>query len=260
VTAAKKTAQPGVGAWASAEGKGLEAEPRAYLRMAAILKKRILDGGCKCGDKLPAEAALSREYGLALMTVRQAVGVLAEQGLVERVPGRGTYVRELSWSRAPFYIDGLVEAVRSSQARVTIIKSEVRKANAQVAARLGLELGDSVIFLRRHVKREEETLLVQEGYLLLDPLRPVVEAELEATYLTGLFTGSGEGLIKKAVLSITPVVLSKGDALVLGREAGAAAFNLEYCFYDAALAPLATGRFVTSENQLKLVAQTGLSG
>ncbi|MGL4208332.1 MAG: GntR family transcriptional regulator [Candidatus Adiutrix sp.] len=238
--------------------KNDQSEYHAYLQLAETLKTRILDGGYKCGDKIPSEAALSREYGLALMTVRQAVGVLAEQGLLARIPGRGTYVRELSWSGAPFYIDGLVEAVRAKQTKVTIIKSEVRKASGLVAFRLGVELGDSVIFLRRHIEGEEGTLLVQEGYLLLDPHRPVVEAELEATYLTGLFTGSGEGLIKKAVLSITPLVLSAEDAKVLGREPQTAAFNLEYCFYDATLAPLATGRFITPEDQLKLVAQTGI--
>ena len=232
---------------------------RAYLALAEIIKTRILDGDYRCGEKIPSEAALSREHGLALMTVRQAVGVLVEHGLLERVPGRGTFVKELSWSGAPFFIDGLVETVRAKQTRVNIIHSEVRRANARVAADLGVELGDSVIFLRRHIVGEEKVLLIQEGFLLLDPKRPVVEAELEATYVTGLFTGSGQGLIKRAALSITPALLSDEDAQTLGRPLGSVGFKLEYSFFDAALAPLATGWFIAPEDQLKLSAQIGIS-
>ncbi len=231
---------------------------RAYLQLAEILKQRILSGVYRCGEKIPSEAALSRENSLALMTVRQAVGVLVDRGLLERMPGRGTYVKELSWSGAPFFINGLVETVRARQTKVNIIKSEVRRANARVAAQLGIELGDSVIFLRRHIAAGEDILLVQEGYLLLDPSRPVVEAELEATYLTGLFTGSGQGLIKRAALSITPVLLADEDAQVLNRPLGSVGFKLEYSFFDAALAPLAAGCFIAPEDQLKLSAETGI--
>lgn len=232
---------------------------RAYLQLADLLKERILDGVYRCGEKIPSEAALSREHGLALMTVRQAVGVLVERGLLDRVPGRGTYVKELSWSGAPFFIDGLVETVRAQQTKVTIIKSEVIRANAQVASLLRVELGDSVIFLRRHIMAEEEVLLVQEGYLLLDPRRPVVEAELEATYLTGLFTGSGQGIIKRAALSISPVLLSEEDARTLGRELGSVGFRLDYTFFDATVTPMAAGRFFAPEDKLKLTAQIGIS-
>lgn len=151
----------------SSKGNGAAEGGRAYLRLAEILKDRIIEGSYHCGQKIPSEAALSREHGLALMTVRQAVGVLVERGLLERLPGRGTYVKELSWSGAPFFIDGLVNLVRAPETRVTIIKSEVRRAKAEVAAKLGLELGESVIFLRRHIMADEEVLLVQEGLSLI---------------------------------------------------------------------------------------------
>ena len=234
-------------------------EGPVYLRLAEIIKQHILSGVYPCSKKIPSEMALSREHGLALMTVRQAVGVLVEHGLLERVPGRGTFVKELTWSGAPFFIDSLVETVRAKQTKVNIIKSEVHRASVKVAAQLGVEVGDSVIFLRRHITGEEGVLLIQEGYLLLDPKRPVVEAELEATYITGLFTGSGEGLIKRAMLSISPVILTEEDAAAFCLGSPTVGFRLDYSFFDAALSPLAVGCFVSPADRLTLKAEIGIN-
>ena len=61
-----------------------------YMQLAAILRRRI-DGG-EITARLPGEKSLQQEFGLALATVRKAVKVLRDEGLVRTVPGWGTYV------------------------------------------------------------------------------------------------------------------------------------------------------------------------
>jgi GntR family transcriptional regulator len=63
-----------------------------YLQLAAILRARIRDGTYPPGRKIPAIIELEDESGLSTMTVRRAVAVLADEGLVRTVPGRGTFV------------------------------------------------------------------------------------------------------------------------------------------------------------------------
>ncbi len=63
-----------------------------YAQLQAILKQRILSGGLKPGERIPGERQLAEDFGLALMTVRQAVGLLVQEGFLERRHGRGTYV------------------------------------------------------------------------------------------------------------------------------------------------------------------------
>jgi DNA-binding GntR family transcriptional regulator len=63
-----------------------------YLQLARILRERIRDGTYPPGRKIPPLTALQEEFGLSDMTVRRAVGVLAAEGLLEKVPGRGTFV------------------------------------------------------------------------------------------------------------------------------------------------------------------------
>jgi DNA-binding GntR family transcriptional regulator len=63
----------------------------AYLQVADDLAARIGRGELK--GRMPAERDLAAEYGVAYGTIRRAMEVLRERGLVESVHGRGTFVR-----------------------------------------------------------------------------------------------------------------------------------------------------------------------
>ena len=63
-----------------------------YLQLAAILREAIRSGEIGPRRPLPSMTALHQEYGLARGTIRKAVGVLADEGLVRIRPGWGTFV------------------------------------------------------------------------------------------------------------------------------------------------------------------------
>ncbi len=65
-----------------------------YFLIYEQLKERIASGEWRPGDRLPNEWELARRYGVAYMTVRQAMGKLAAEGYVYRAKGRGTFVAE----------------------------------------------------------------------------------------------------------------------------------------------------------------------
>jgi DNA-binding GntR family transcriptional regulator len=62
----------------------------AYVQLADDIAWRITIGEFTC--RLPAERALAEEYEVAYVTVRQAMGVLRERGLIRTRAGHGTYV------------------------------------------------------------------------------------------------------------------------------------------------------------------------
>ena len=68
-----------------------ERQPK-YLRIYTELRDRIIGGQWPAGSSLPAQRELADEFGVSMMTLRQALQLLADEGLVGTRHGLGTYV------------------------------------------------------------------------------------------------------------------------------------------------------------------------
>ncbi len=64
-----------------------------YQQLAAILRAKIEAGEFAPGRAIPSENRLMQEYEVARDTARKAIAILADEGLVEIVRGRGVFVR-----------------------------------------------------------------------------------------------------------------------------------------------------------------------
>jgi GntR family transcriptional regulator len=63
-----------------------------YVQLAALIRDRITSGELPAGSRLPTMTALSITHGVAEMTVRKALRVLADEGVIITRPGRGVFV------------------------------------------------------------------------------------------------------------------------------------------------------------------------
>ncbi len=71
---------------------GSESDPRAYIRLAAVLSQAIADGTYPPGTPTPSITTLSQRYGHARQTCAKALRLLVDEGLLIRYPGLGYYV------------------------------------------------------------------------------------------------------------------------------------------------------------------------
>lgn len=69
-----------------------DAAEYVYVQLADDLAKRIERREFPVGARLPSEAELARDYGTAKMTVRRALEILRERGLIRTLHGRGSVV------------------------------------------------------------------------------------------------------------------------------------------------------------------------
>ncbi|MCC3774081.1 GntR family transcriptional regulator [Streptomyces sp. UNOB3_S3] len=67
---------------------------KAYERIADDIREQIRAGQLPPGDRLPAESALAEQYGRSVPTIREALRLLRDEGLIEKQHGRGTFVRQ----------------------------------------------------------------------------------------------------------------------------------------------------------------------
>ena len=71
---------------------GDESDPRAYIRLAAELRRAIPEGKYPPGSPTPSITTLSQQYGHARQTCAKALRMLVDEGLLIRYPGLGYYV------------------------------------------------------------------------------------------------------------------------------------------------------------------------
>jgi GntR family transcriptional regulator len=65
-----------------------------YTQLADILREMIKSGELQPRSLLPSESYLQQEQGVSRGTVRMAISILRDEGLVVTISGRGTFVRE----------------------------------------------------------------------------------------------------------------------------------------------------------------------
>jgi DNA-binding GntR family transcriptional regulator len=106
--------------------------PAKYREIADYLRAEITEGRLKPGDKLPGQAVLMREFGVAMATVVRALDELRKEGRVETQPGIGTTVLEppKPGPDVPAELAGL-------RSEVAELREQGRAPDAELLERLG---------------------------------------------------------------------------------------------------------------------------
>jgi GntR family transcriptional regulator len=222
------------------------------------LSDEIADGVYRPGDRLPSEAQLRDRFGVSGMTVRRAVNILVDRGLVTAAQGKGTFVRGLDMSEALFTLTERVDAgVDGTDHEVQLLGAAIREADEEVAARLDLKPGESVVYLKRLVLDDAGPLVCNREYLTYDPRKATVEAELQITSLHGLLRGTlGSGL-RRGDLTVEAVAVGEEDAELLGLRVGQPGLRLEHQLFDFDDRPVAWGWFTWRPDRVRLISRIG---
>lgn len=137
-----------------------------YAQLADLFRGRIARGVWPQGATLPSIEDLMREFDVARVTVRQAVNLLAKEGLLSPERGRGTFVsrapEQARWLRLGMTLQDLAEVYRNDRPQLTLIEQ------AAAAPRLEPEDGrpaQRYHFMRRVHSRNGERYCVISIYL-----------------------------------------------------------------------------------------------
>lgn len=229
-----------------------------YVQMVNILKKAIAAGVFRPGEKLPSESQLCERFDVSPMTVRRVLNILDEQGIVNGVQGKGTFVNKIQISSACFELGELEKIFESGENEIRLLNTGIIEAGRERADKLEVQEDESLVSLERIIFRAGAPLIYHREYLLYDPTRPLVESELEVTSLRGLFTGSGTSEVKDGELELKAVNLTEEVAKKMQCEPGLASFKLEHLLYDFEDSPVSWGSFYMPGDEISFRTAMGV--
>jgi GntR family transcriptional regulator len=229
----------------------------AYLHIARTLAERVNSGEYPAGGRLPSGSELRAEFGVSPMTVRRALSLLEQQGLVTGVKGRGVYARCRDLADSVFRLDSLSGEWLDESAEIRILSATMTRAGEHVAGMLHVGPGQKVIHLRRVVVSNGVPAMYHTEFIIYDPRRPLVESQLQLTSLHAFLDSGGAQRFPRGELTVTAVKLDAESAQVLGETEGDLALCLEHLFQERDRTPVSWGRFLLRAELFRLRARLG---
>ena len=152
-----------------------------YGKLALALRDRILQGEWGPGEVIPAESTLAQSYGVALGTIRQALALLVEDGVLQRRHGKGTFVTKGvdGASMMRFFRFRGVDDASSEAPQSRILSSRLRTATAQEATVFGATKGAQVLQLERLRSLGSEPCLLETIVLPLPLFGKLVDSHTD---------------------------------------------------------------------------------
>src|SRR5688500_2160603 len=131
-----------------------------YYQLKEILRERIRTGEWAPGALIPSERELCERYGISRMTARQSVTALANEGLLYREQGKGTYVGRPKIPQQLLRLTGFTEDMKAREQRpgAMVLTAEMWPAADATAERLRVRLGQPVFRVRRLRLADSEPL------------------------------------------------------------------------------------------------------
>jgi GntR family transcriptional regulator len=206
-----------------------------YINIRDDLRARLVAGEWAAGERLPAEADLAANYGVARMTIRQAIGVLASEGAVVRRQGVGTFAVDRCPVRSTNKLLSFAEEMyqQGHQLQAKLIRAAVEQPPPAAREALQLPSSAAAVLIRRVRLVDGCPIIVQNSWLpnarfaglAADPLLDGSPyATLEANYGVS---------IARATQVFSVGVADQRDAVEIDLHAGAPVLVITRTAYDA---------------------------
>lgn len=204
-------------------------EKPLYLQLAEAIKQKISSNVWKIGMMIPSENELSRELEVSVGTVKKALGLLVQEGVLFRRQGKGTFVAtpDFSKSFSRFFRYGQTGDLSGDSPGSVILDMTVIKADPQIAEILHLAADTDVLKIKRVRTLQNTPFSIEELFLPYERFKGMDKSLIENKLLYPIYNEKFSTPIIWADEYLQPGIADQETAQALGIEIGAPVMCVE---------------------------------
>jgi GntR family transcriptional regulator len=202
--------------------------------LAEILRRQISEGVLNPGDQLPTEDALCQAHNVSRGTVREAVRVLVNDGLIRREQGRGTFVAAPQQPSPTFFtLSSFEEDMRHQERQPSsqVLTAEVIPATSDIATRLEIPVDEPVIHIVRLQLADGQPVIHETRFLAQTLCPDLLNDDLETASIHWLLVHKHGVPLVRMTHTVEAGALSSSQAKLLQAAPGATAFFVDRLTY-----------------------------
>jgi len=205
-----------------------------YRQIKDFMIRSLEAGEWGPGDAIPSEGDLAARFNVSQGTVRKAIDEMAAENLLVRRQGRGTFVASHDDPRSFYRFLRLVPDDGSAAQTVSVpLSCATKGADPEVAAALGLSVGEPVIYVERLLRFNGEAVVYDQIHLLSDLFAGLTLASLSGgeRSLYSVFENDYGVRMIRAEEHLRAVAADPVSAKLLSVQAGAPLLLVERTAY-----------------------------
>jgi GntR family transcriptional regulator, N-acetylglucosamine utilization regulator len=221
-----------------------------YRQLADLIRERILHGEWTPGQRIPSESGLQAAHKISRITIRQALAELEQEGLIERAPGIGTFVRKQTRHiERSIELSGFGEnmAALGMEPGYRTLRAEPARIPSEIAFRLKTHPSKAFV-IERLLLADGEPVARHESYLPQWVVKQAGVAALSGTALDrkSLYRTLGEAGIQMAWAEeiVEPGLVDRREAEQLRMDEGALALRVTRIVFNDRNEPIEYVRLV----------------
>ncbi|HHV35464.1 MAG TPA: GntR family transcriptional regulator [Syntrophomonadaceae bacterium] len=225
-----------------------------YYRLAEDIKNKIESGELKPGDMLPSTAQLAKKYGVSHMTVRQGVSLLVNEGYIESIQGKGSFVTNPPMDKLllNFSEENLLGSNKKIQ--IKLLELNIVPADEKISRKLAVKKNAKILKMKRVLSRTEGPVALDSRFLPYVKGLPLLEKEIAYAAFPDLVASHTELFSVRNKLEVSASILSKEEAELLDTKVGMPALCIEQIIYTSKKRPIGWSKMICRADRFTLTA------
>lgn len=157
-----------------------------HTQVASQLEKQVKQGKWKPGEKIISERELMELGNISRATVRQAIGSLVQQGVLEKIQGAGTFVKQAKIEQPMNVAYSFSQQLSKLGLRLEdrLLERDIIPASEELAKQLQIRKNSKVIYLHRLRLIDSEPFMINKAYVPYNLCPGLLQDDITASLYT----------------------------------------------------------------------------